>query len=278
MKKNSIIKQLEKHAIAIKKDILHISYKANVGHIGSAISIADILTVLYHAILHVNPKRPLNPYRDRFILSKGHAAAALYAALYRKGFLSRKKLFSFCQDGGTLGIHPEYKPNIGIEMSTGSLGHGLSVGIGLALGLKKSKRKTLHVYVLISDAELNEGSIWEAIMFAAHHKIDNLTVIIDDNNFQAFGKAEEVIDMQPLEDKWKAFGWETKIVNGHNVEQLYTVLNNLPFVKNKPSVIIAKTKVAKGISFFEDKQEAHYMPMGKKQYAIALANISKKGK
>lgn len=270
------IKNLKKLARLIKKDIIKISYQAHVGHIGSALSIADIITVLYYSTLNINPKKPLDKNRDRFILSKGHAAAALYSALHRKGYFSRQDLLSFCKEGGVLGTHPIRDLKLGIELSTGSLGHGLSVGTGMALGLRggsRKKGKYPRVFVLISDAELNEGSTWEAVMFAAHHRLDNLIVIIDDNNFQAFGKAQEVINIQPIENKWSMFGWEYKVVNGHNIEDLFNTLNTLPFTPNKPSVIVAKTKTAKGVSFLEDRQEAHYLPLDKRGYKKALEDI-----
>lgn len=268
------INALRYSARLIKKDIIEISYRANVGHVGSAISIADILTVLFLSVLNLNPKKPKADGRDRFILSKGHAAAALYAVLYRKGFISRKNLLSFCEEGGAFGVHPVYDVKQGIELSTGSLGHGLSVGAGLALGLKMNGGKPLpRVFVLLSDAEINEGSTWEAIMFAAHHKLDNLVAIIDDNNYQGLGKAENVIKMQPLRKKWESFDWKSRTIDGHSIEQISKALNEIPFEKNAPSVIIAKTKTAKGISFLEDKQEAHYFPLSKTQYEIALKDL-----
>ncbi len=269
------ISRLKNLSILVKKDILEIAFKAQVGHIGSAISISDILTVLYLSFLNVNPKNFKNPNRDRFILSKGHAAAALYAVLFRKGYFSRSDLLTFCSEGGMFGTHPVYDLKLGIELSTGSLGHGLSVGAGLALGLKKNRKKNPRVFVLMSDAELNEGSIWEAVMFAAHHKLDNLVAIIDDNNYQGFGKAQDVIKMQPLEKRFESFNWKTRTIDGHNIEQISKSLSKLPFKKNAPSVIIAKTKTAKGISFLEDKQEAHYFPINEEQYKKALSDIEK---
>lgn len=275
----AIIKRLKKITRLVKKDILDISYKAHVGHIGSALSIADILTVLYNTTLNINPKKPYHENRDRFILSKGHAAAALYPILYRKGYFSRKNLFSFCRDEAIFGTHPVFDLKLGIELSTGSLGHGLSVGAGLALGLRdksRTKKSAPKVFVLISDAELNEGSTWEAIMFAAHHKLDNLIAIIDDNNFQAFGRTYDVINIQPIENKWSAFGWECKTADGHSTEELFNVLKSFPFKPGKPSVVIAKTKSGKGVLFFEDKQEAHYLPLNEKEYELALKGILRK--
>lgn len=273
--KNKISK-LKKAALLVKKDIIEISYKAQVGHIGSSISISDILTVLYLSILKVNPKKPTDPLRDRFILSKGHAAAALFCVLYRKGYFPREDLLTFCAEGGIFGSHPVYDLNKGIELSTGSLGHGLSVGTGLALGLRKqNSNKNPKVFVLLSDAEINEGSVWEAVMFASHHKLDNLVAIIDDNNYQAFGKAENVIKMQPIKKRWESFGWSSKVIDGHNIEEIHNAYKDVPFKKNKPSVIIAKTKTANGISFLENTQEAHYSSLDEKQYMRAIQDLEK---
>lgn len=270
------VNSLKKLAHLIKKDIIEISYKANVGHVGSAISIADILTVLYLSALKVNSRKPLDPARDRFILSKGHAAAALYAVLHRKGFVTREELLSFCSEGGVFGTHPVFDLKLGIELSTGSLGHGLSVGAGLALGLKKkNNNNSPRVFVLLSDAELNEGSIWEAVMFAAHHSLDNLIAIIDDNGYQGFGKSHTVIKMQPLDRRFESFDWKSKTINGHDISEILKAFNDIPFKKNSPSVIIAKTKTAKGISFLEDKQEAHYFPLTKEQFDLAISDLEK---
>ncbi len=224
----------------------------------------------------MNPKKPFDPKRDRFILSKGHAAAALYSVLHRKGFFGKDKLLTFCAEGGVFGSHPVYDLKLGIELSTGSLGHGLPVGAGLALGLKMNGGKPLpRVFVMLSDAEMNEGSVWEAIMFSAHHNLDNLVAIVDDNNYKAFGKAQDVIKMQPLKKRFRSFDWGSKVIDGHSIEEIYKALSEVPFRKNAPSVIIAKTKTAKGISFLEDKQEAHYFPLNREQYKRALVDIEK---
>lgn len=267
---------LAKYAHEIKKDILEISYHAHVGHIGSAFSIADILTVLYHEVLRISPKTPQDPKRDRFILSKGHAASALYATLASRGFFTKKAMRSFCRDGGQFGVHPVIDPTSGIEFSTGSLGHGLSVGAGLAMGLARNHFKSIpRVFVLLSDAELNEGSTWEAVMFASHHKLSNLVAIVDDNNYQAFGKASDVLNLQPLRMKWEAFGWTAKVCDGHSLSDLSNNLSTIPFRKGKPSILIAKTRTAKGISFLENKQEAHYLPLDDAKYKKALKDIER---
>ena len=252
-------------ASTVRKDILDISYKAHVGHIGPALSIVDILAVLYEGIVRVNPQKPLDPSRDRFILSKGHAAAALFATLCRRGFFPRKKLFTFCRHGGAFGDHPDYNPRLGIELTTGSLGHGLSVGAGLAIGLPKSR-----IFVLISDAEINEGSVWEAALFASHHKLNNLTVIVDNNGQQAFGKTKDVLDTRPLDQKWKTFGWDTNVVGGHNHNQLYKALVK---PSKKPTVVIANTTAGYGVRFMEKKVDWHYWPMSDDQYRQAIKDI-----
>ena len=254
-------KKLQQVAYAVRKDILDISYKAHVGHIGPALSIVDILTVLYFGVL--------TPKRDRFILSKGHAAAALFAILTRKGLIKKEALATFCREGGVFGDHPDYNPAIGIELTTGSLGHGLSVAAGMALGLPKSR-----IVVLVSDAELNEGSVWEAAMFAGHHGLDNLTAIIDNNGQQAFGKTRDVVDTRPLDAKWKSFGWDVRVVGGHNHKQLYTAL--VKPSKNKPVVIIANTIAGYGVSFMERKVDWHYWPLTENQYKKSLRQITKK--
>jgi transketolase len=268
------IKYLENKAKDARKKILQASYQAGVGHIGSALSIADIMTVLYHSVLNINSKKPLNKTRDRFILSKGHAGLALYVALHQRGFISRKKLYTFCKNEGYFGLHPEYNPKAGIEFSTGSLGHGLSAAAGMALGLNKDyKRKTPKIYVLLSDAELNSGSTWEAVIFAAHHKLDNLTVIIDDNSLQAFGRTEEILNMRSIRNKWQEFGWKVKAINGHSMSDLVHAMTSTPYKKEAPSLVLAKTFSGKGVSFMEDTMEWHYYSMDENQFNTATNEI-----
>lgn len=252
-----------------RKTIVDLCYLSQTGHIGPALSVVDILTVLYFGVLRVSPKTKHQPNRDRFILSKGHAASALYATLAARGFISRRTLLTYCRDGGLLGTHPDYNPTFGIELSTGSLGHGLPVGVGMALGLGSRAR----VFVLVSDAELNEGSVWEATMFAAHHHLDTIAVIVDDNGQQAFGKTRDVLDLGSLEAKWKAFGWEARSVDGHSIPSLVATFRRLPFVRGKPSVVIARTTSGKGVSFMEKKVSWHYFPLDDKLYRSALAQL-----
>ncbi len=265
---------LTKKANEIRRDVIEISYRAGVGHIAPALSIIDILTVLYFSILRINPKNPTKKTRDRFILSKGHAAAALYATLRHRGFFTKKKLRTYCQDNGAFGVHPDYNIRFGVELTTGSLGHGLAVGAGMAISLKDTyPRNSPHVFVLVSDAELNEGSVWETIMFASHQKLDNLTLIIDDNGLQAFGRTKDVLNIQPIEDKLNVFGWQTMCVNGHDMTALEKILTNIPFQNGKPNAVVAKTIGGKGISFMEDTIEWHYLSLSKEQYKKALKEL-----
>jgi transketolase len=251
----------------LRRLVIEISLQAGVGHISSALCVCDILSVLYGKIL-----RGLGTEkRDPFILSKGHAALALYSALYLKKFLSRQELETFCRDGSRLGVHPE-RGLPGVDFSTGSLGMGLSVGAGLALSarLRDSGRNT---YVLLSDAECNEGSTWEAVMFAAHHGLSNLTAIVDDNGMQAMGPARDVLNLQPLGDRWKAFGWETQTVDGHDEAALEAALRA---PSSRPRAVIARTTPGKGVSFMEGKLEWHYLPINEQQAAQALKELEGK--
>jgi len=241
----------------VTTDILEIIFKAQASHLGSALSCVDILIVLYFRILKINPHQPLAGNRDRFILSKGHAIAALDAVLAERGFFDKKLLKEYCTDGSKLLGHAHYNSVPGIEVSSGSLGHGLSIANGMALAAKRDKKK-YRIFVLLSDGECDEGSTWEAILFASHHKLDNLVVIIDYNGWQALGRIKEVLNLEPFTKKWRDFGWSVKEVDGHNSYDIYSALRNIPFQKNKPSVLIAHTIKAKGIPSLEDKLESHY--------------------
>lgn len=255
----------------VRRVILEQSKRANVGHIGSALSIADIITALYDKILRIQD--PGHPERDRFVLSKGHAALALYAALYLKGWISEKQLNSFCGDGSLLGVHPEHGL-AGVDFSSGSLGHGLSIGAGAALGarLHGSHRK---VFVLLSDAECNEGSVWEAVMFSAHHSLSNLVAIVDYNGQQALGYTKDVLNLAPMGNRWESFGWDVHNVNGHDLPEITDTINRLETSDSngKPHVLIAKTTFGKGVSFMENKIKWHYWPMSDAEYAQALVDI-----
>jgi transketolase len=253
----------------IRKIIIEQSKRARVGHIGSALSIADIIAVLFGKIIHLPGTK--DPARDRFILSKGHAVLAVYAALYMKGILSADQLNSYSSDGTFLGEHPEHSLD-GIELSTGSLGHGLSIGAGMALAIRMRGGKA-RVYVLVSDAECNEGSVWESVMFAAQHRLSNLVVIVDNNGQQALGKTVDVINLNPLQEKWRAFGWDTYEADGHNTAELESVLSKRNAQDGPPTAVIAKTIAGKGVSFMEGQVAWHYLPLNDEQYARSLKEI-----
>jgi len=255
----------------IRVEILRQSKRANVGHIGSSLSIADVIVALYRSVLRTGPER--NPDRDRFVLSKGHAVLAVYSALYLKGWLTEEDLNTFCGDGSLLGMHPEHEL-AGIDFSTGSLGHGLSMGAGAALAARK-QGSSRQVYVLMSDAECNEGSIWEAAMFAAHHKLSNLTAIIDANGQQALGMTKDVMGTEPLLEKWRAFGWEAIEVDGHEVQGITATLEAFRGKPGAPKAIIARTTFGKGVSFMESQVKWHYWPMNDEEYASALEQVNR---
>lgn len=264
---------LKKIASMIREDVLRISYNANIGHIGSALSVVDILVALYFAVMNVKPKNPEWEDGDRFILSKGHAAAALDSVLFRKGYFTEDVLNTYCQDGAKLLVHPEWNGIPGIEAGTGSLGHGLPVGVGMAYGAKLLGKK-YRVFVLISDAELNEGSVWEAALFAAHHDLGNLTVIVDYNGSQALGETKKILNLEPVVGKWKAFNFDTGVVNGHNLIDLVKELKKNS--KNKPKVVIAKTVMGKGVRFMENNFHWHYLNLSNDQFKSALEGLEKK--
>lgn len=254
---------LQKIAKDIALLILDISFNAKTGHVGSALSISDILATLYFSVMKS---------KDKFILSKGHAAAALYATLYKKGILSRKELDSFGQDGG-LCEHPEVTTP-GVEMTTGSLGHGLAFGIGIAQG-QKLLGSGSRTFVLISDGESNEGSIWEAALLAPQLKLDNLIAIVDYNRFQCLGETKDIINLDPLDDKWSSFGWEVKIVDGHDTTGLSNTLSKVPFKKGKPSLVIAQTTSGKGIPLIENQLIGHYKVFSEQDYRSSRENLEK---
>ena len=270
---NKKIIRYQNLAKEIRRLILKIAYTSQTHHLGSALSIVDLLTVLYFRTLKINPKKEKNPQRDRFILSKGHACLAWYVTLAKRGFFSEKKLLkNYSLDGGALGLHPDKDSMPGIEVTTGSLGHGLSVGAGLALAAKLNK-SSYRTFVIIGDGECNEGSIWEAAMFANQQELDNLVAILDYNHLQGFGRTEEVIDLEPLVDKWQAFGWAVKEIDGHSFKEIIQIFDKIPFQKNKPNIIIANTVKGKGVPFLEDKLESHYKYINQEELKIALREL-----
>jgi transketolase len=255
----------------IREIILHQSKRANVGHIGSALSVADILAVLYTEVLRIAD--PRDPARDRFILSKGHASLALYAALSLRGWIPREMLDSFCQDGSILGVHPD-RAVPGIDFSTGSLGQGLSMGVGAALAVRLAERRH-RVFVLVSDAECNTGVLWEAVMFAAHHRLSNLVVIVDANGQQALGYTRDVLNLAPLADRWRAFGWDAQEIDGHDTQAIARAVGALSNDSGAPHVLVARTVFGKGVSYMEGQIKWHYWPMSDQEYAQALAEVER---
>lgn len=265
-------KDYKRIAKEIRKKIVKMIFNSQTSHIGSALSCVDILTVLYFDILAINPEKPQDPGRDRFVLSKGHAVSALYATLALRGFFPEEVLEEYCIDGGRLSGHSTMGSVPGAEVSTGSLGHGLPMGIGIALAAKHDGNK-YRVFILLSDGECDEGSTWEGAMFASHHKLDNLVAIIDYNKLQAFGRIKEVVNLEPLRDKWVAFGWAVKEIDGHNFTQIEEALHKTPFEKNKPSMVIAHTIKGKGVSFMENQIAWHYKSPNKEQLEVALKEL-----
>jgi transketolase len=265
----------ESLAKKIRISVLRMVHRANSSHIGSCLSIADIMAVLYEKILKVNPQKSDWPDRDRFLLSKGHAAAILYAVLAERGFFPLEWLDNYGINSSPLITHTSHMVP-GIELSTGSLGHALPVGCGMALAAKRSS-KNYRVFVLLGDGELDEGSNWEAILFASHHKLDNLTAIVDYNKLQGFGAVEQIIRLEPLTDKWTSFGWSVIEIDGHNHQQISDKLRKVPLEKNRPTVIIANTIKGKGVSFMENKFEWHYKSPNDEQLQMALKELEQFG-
>jgi transketolase len=245
---------------------------ANASHIGSCLSMADLLAVLYGKILRLNPRDPDWSDRDRFVLSKGHGCAALYAILAESGFFAMSWLDGFYQNGSPLAGHATHKDIPGVEVSTGSLGHGLPMATGMALAAKRDDN-SYRVFCLLSDGECDEGSTWEPILFAPHHKLDNLIAIVDYNKIQSLGTVKEVLDLDPLADKWRAFGWAVREIDGHDIAEICDALTSIPYESNRPSCIVAHTVKGKGVSFMEDKLLWHYRaPLGEELH-LALAEL-----
>jgi transketolase len=260
-------------ALLIRKHVLRMTHRKG-SHIGSCYSIADLIAVLYSHGLRVDPERPQWPDRDRFILSKGHGCAALYAALAERGFFPRFWLDSFYQNGALLASHATHWGVPGVEASTGSLGHGLALACGMAVAGKKDT-KSYRVFALLSDGECDEGSTWEAALFAPFHHLDNLVTIIDYNKIQSLGRVKEVLDLEPLVDKWKAFGWVVREINGHNFDEIDNTLMSVPFETGKPSCVIAHTIKGKGVSFMEDQLLWHYRAPDDEEFEKASLELER---
>jgi transketolase len=270
MKRYSNI-ELEQKSTKYRLSLLKYIKMANAGHTGGSLSCTDILNVLYNDVINVSPENFDDPNRDRYIQSKGHSVEALYAVLADVGFFPESDLETMCSYKSPYVGHPTRKVK-GIEFNTGALGHGLSISTGIALAGKKDKA-TYRVYTLIGDGELAEGSNWEAAMLAAHYKLDNLVAILDHNTLQITGRNAEVCDPEPIDEKWKAFGWNVVHVNGHNISELRKVLNEAPTVKDKPTFVIARTTKGKGVSFMEDVKKWHHGVPSDEEYKQAVSEL-----
>lgn len=266
-----LFKRLEAQALQIRRNVWRALHAAGSGHVGGSSSAADILAALYFHTLRVRPHEPHWPDRDRFVLSKGHANAALAAVLAQREFIEEAMLDTFYGYESPLGMHPDIKVP-GVEMSTGGLGHGLSVGVGMALGARIQK-KAFHTFVMLGDGELHEGSNWEAAMCAAYYRLESLTAIIDFNKVSQSGHVAKVMGIEPLADKWRAFGWEVREIDGHDMGQIVDALDGLPFHGQKPSALIAHTVKGKGVSFAEDTYVWHSNTVTDEIYARALAEL-----
>ena len=251
-----VIQGLAEKTKVIRRHIIEILCKSKSGHPGGSLSAVEILTVLYFYIMNINPKNPYWPDRDRFVLSKGHAAPALYAILAERGYFPIEELGTHRQIDSRLQGHPSMNHTPGVDMSTGSLGQGLSVAVGMAIAGKMDK-KSYRVYVLIGDGESQSGQIWEAAMSASHYKLDNLTVILDYNKLQIDGPVQKVMGIAPVLDKWKAFNWNVLGVNGHDINAIIEIMEKASKLKGAPTLIIAHTIKGKGVSFMEDQVEYH---------------------
>lgn len=248
---------LDARSRALRLGIVQTFEDGGRGHLGSAFSLVELLRVLFDEVLRLDPTQPRWPERDRFILSKGHGCLALYVLMAEKGFFPAQELQRFCRADGILGGHPEYGKVPGIEASTGSLGHGLPLGVGMALAARQDGSDR-HVYVVVGDGETNEGSQWEAALSAAKHRLEHLTLLIDYNKLQSYGPTREVLDLEPLADKWRAFGWGVAEVDGHDVDALRSVLRRRPLKSGAPNVVICHTVKGKGVSFMEHNPHWHH--------------------
>jgi len=265
--------QLESAAAKLREEVIGLSHRAKTPHLGSSLSCIDLLVALYWDFLRIHPNKADSPDRDRFILSKGHAAPALYVTLCERGFFPKQLLAEYGNDGAALAEQPAPNCAPGVEWATGSLGHGLSVGVGMALSARIQKRDYRTV-VLLSDGECNEGSVWEAALFAAAQNLGSLTVLIDYNKWQATGRSEEVMALAPLRDKWEAFGWESYEVDGHDFAEIRAALAcaELPD-RNRPLAIVAHTIKGRGVSFMEDDNNWHYRIPNAEEVASAKKEL-----
>ena len=266
------VEDIKEFAKCIRRTAIQMAYKTNTSHTGGTLSQADILAVLYSGELKNSPEMVNNPNRDRFIQSKGHCCASYYAALALKGYMNYDELMShYCENGSQYFEHVSHKIP-GVELSTGSLGHGLPVACGMALGAKRSNRN-FNVYIIIGDGEINEGSNWESIMFAAHNKLDNLCVILDKNKMQALGDTKDILCLDPMFPKINAFQWNVIEIDGNDIEQILKAFDNFRRTKEKPTFIIANTIKGKGVSFMEHNLKFHYSAPNEKEFELAMEEL-----
>ena len=266
------IDALEKISNDIRKDIIEEVYEAQSGHPGGSLSCADILTVLYFNQMNINPQKPNAEGRDRFVLSKGHCSPALYATLARKGYFDKELLKTFRKIGSNLQGHPDMKKIPGVDMTTGSLGQGLSAAVGMALA-SKIDSAGCRVYCLLGDGEIEEGQVWEAAMASNKYKLDNLCVIVDNNNLQIDGTIEEVMSSYPIDEKFKSFGFQVINIDGHNIQEIIDAFDVAKNVKDKPTCIIAKTIKGKGVSYMENDVKWHGIAPNEEQYQLAMKEL-----
>jgi len=272
MSETTMITDLSKLAAKIRRHVVRMTSRAKSSHVASSLSMTDLLAVLYGGILRVNSAEPLWPDRDRFILSKGHGAAAVYAVLAEKGFFPVEELDTFYQDGSALAGHITRSGVSGVEASTGSLGHGLGIACGMALAGQRDHR-TYRVFALLSDGECDEGSTWEAILFASHHHLDNLVAIVDYNKIQSLASTEDTLALEPFGDKWRAFGWSVREINGHELTEIQGALETVPWQVGRPTCVIAHTVKGKGVSFMENSVLWHYRPPDNDELQRALTEL-----
>jgi transketolase len=267
------VSQLESYAKSIRSNIVAMVTEAQSGHPGGSLSAADILTTLYFAEMNVNPSDPHQVDRDRFVLSKGHAAPVLYATLAEKGFFPKEELLTLRKIDSRIQGHPSMKSLPGIDMSTGSLGQGLSAASGMALAARLDGR-TNRVYAVLGDGELEEGMVWEAAMFAAHYKLDNLTAFVDFNGLQIDGPVSEVLSPLPIPEKWQAFNWHVIEIDGHDIQAIYAAIQTAKTIKGKPTMIVAKTIKGKGVCEMENKADWHGKAPSREQCELFMAQLN----
>ena len=268
------LRELRLAACDVRKSILTATHSAKSGHPGGSLSAADMYTYLYFKEMNIDPEKPRDPNRDRFVLSKGHTAPGLYSVLAQRGFFPVEELKTLRKIGSRLQGHPNMNETPGVDMSTGSLGQGVSAAAGMALAAKK-QGKDLRVYTLLGDGEIEEGQVWEAMMFAHHYELDNLCVIVDNNDLQIDGRIADVIDPYPIPDKFKAFGLHVEEIDGHDFDQIEAALKAARETKGVPTAIIMKTLKGKGVSFMEDQAGWHGKAPNDEQYEQAMAELGK---